>query len=105
MEHVKAHVGDGLVESLSRFAPRLDGKLFYCELQASQGKTARYVVKWKEDHRLLGHIAWKGTWNCYAFFSTADMVSEHRCLAELAEILDYLSKRQRRIVAPARRQL
>jgi hypothetical protein len=105
MEPLKAKTADVLVQSFTPFAQRLEGKGFYCVQQPSQAKTVRYVVKLKEDDRLVGYIAWKGQWHCYAFFSTSDTVYEHRCLAELAEILDYLSKRQRRIVAPARRQL
>jgi hypothetical protein len=97
--------GDVLIQSVMPFAPRLEGKSFYCVQEPSQAKTVRYVVKLTEDDSILGHIAWKGPWHCYAFFSVSDATYQHRCLAELAEILDYLSKRQRRIVAPARRQL
>lgn len=101
----KAKADAVLVESVSRFAPRLYGRGFYCEQQPGPSKkTVRYLVKLKDDNRLLGHIAWKGAWNCYAFFSTSETVYAHHCLAELAEILDYLSKRQRRIVATGRRQ-
>lgn len=104
MEHLKAKAGDVLVQAFSPLPQRLEGKGFYCEQQPSQTKTVRYVVKRKEDDTILGHIAWKGAWNGYAFFSTHDATYQHRCLGELAEILDYLSKRQRRVVAPARRQ-
>lgn len=109
--HLKTTSADVLVESISRFAPRLDGKGFYCEQQPGPSqKTVRYVVKAKpaaadpQEEVILGHIGWKGFSKCYAFFPFSGAVLEHRCLAELAEILDYLSKKQRRMLAPSRRQ-
>jgi hypothetical protein len=105
MEHnVKAKVGDVLVQSLSPFAQRLDGKGFYCVQEPNQGKSVRYVVKLTIDDSILGHIAWRMAWHSYAFFASGPGIYHHRCLADLAEILDYLSKRQRRMVAPGRRE-
>lgn len=110
MAAAKARAGDVLIESLSPFPARLNTQWFYCEQQPSPMKTVRYVVKAKpvpmdpEEEVILGHIGWKGPCRAYAFFPFATGVWEHRALAELAEILDYLSKRQRRSAAPGRRE-
>lgn len=109
-QHLRGKAGDVLVQNFSPFASRLDAQGFYCERQPSQTKTVRYIVKAKpaaanpEEEVILGHIGWKGPWRCYAFIAFSGAVLEHRALAELADILDYLSKRQRRMVPPGRRE-
>ena len=103
MEHQTAKAGDVLVESLSRFAPRLDGKGFYCVQEPTPGNWVFYRVMTEPDAE-LGVIAWSPSTKCYQFHTTRHYGYSHLFLRDLAEILDYLSKRQRRIVAPGKRQ-
>ena len=58
-------------------------------------KTARWAVVAKNGEIDLGEVKWFGKWRCYAYFPLNDTLYEMRCLREIADFCEKLTKEQR----------
>lgn len=83
-------------DAFTAFAPRLETHWFLCERQEPVGKTVRYTVREKPEGDEVGFLFWDSHRKEYLFAVTQPRVFPPRWIAEMTEILVYLTQRQRR---------
>jgi hypothetical protein len=76
---------------------RVDGTHIYFDFvtRSRSGKTLEYHVMARDGSDCLGSVNWFGRWRCYVFNPWPGTVFEQKCLREIAEFCDRLTKEHR----------
>lgn len=68
------------------------GKYVFAQEKPQTGKTRIFSVHAKSNDAVVGRVKWHGAWRCYAFFPAYPTIFEWKCLRDIADFTERLTK-------------